>query len=48
MFVTRLYEPLRRLVLSAAQAARAIQTGRIQSYLAYIFVVLVLLLLFAR
>ncbi len=43
-----LYEPVVRFVVRAALLARRIQTGHIQSYLAYIFITLVVLLLFAR
>ncbi len=48
LFLKHLYEPVYALVIRSARRLRRIQTGRIQSYLAYIFVVLVLLLLFAR
>jgi hydrogenase-4 component B len=43
-----LYLPLNRLVMRSAHRLRRIQTGNIQSYLAYIFVTLILLLMLAR
>jgi hydrogenase-4 component B len=48
VFLKYLYEPAVGCVHWLARWFRRIQTGRIQSYLAYIFIVLVLLLLFAR
>lgn len=48
VFLKYLYEPVLHFVLHSARVARRIQTGRIQSYLAYIFITLVILLLFAR
>lgn len=48
VFLRYLYEPAYSFILSAARLFRRIQTGHIQSYLAYIFITLVLLLLFAR
>ncbi len=42
------YEPVYGFILQAARLFRRVQTGRIQSYLAYIFLALILLLLFAR
>ncbi|MFI5252098.1 MAG: hydrogenase 4 subunit B [Bacteroidota bacterium] len=48
IFHKYLYEPLRRITIDLAKYARRIQTGHIQSYLAYIFIVLIILLLFAR
>lgn len=48
MFDLYLYAPVNALILRMANAARRIQTGRIQTYLAYIFITLILLLLFAR
>ena len=48
VFLKYLYEPAAGLVLRSARMFRRIQTGHIQSYLAYIFIALVLLLLFAR
>jgi hydrogenase-4 component B len=48
VFLKYLYEPAFRLIVSAARTVRRLQTGRIQSYLAYIFITLILLLLFAR
>jgi hydrogenase-4 component B len=48
IFLRYLYEPVLRFVLGAVRVFRRIQTGRVQSYLAYIFIVLIILLLFAR
>jgi hydrogenase-4 component B len=48
VFLKYLYEPVSRLVLKSARMMRRIQTGHLQSYLAYIFITLVILLLFAR
>jgi hydrogenase-4 component B len=48
VFLKYLYEPAFRFIVSTARTVRRLQTGRIQSYLAYIFITLVLLLLFAR
>ena len=48
VFLKYLYEPLYKFVIGAAMVVRRIQTGHIQTYLAYIFITLVLLLLFAR
>ena len=48
VFLKYLYEPVFRSIVSGARIVRRIQTGRIQTYLAYIFVTLILLLLFAR
>jgi len=48
VFLRYLYEPVYRFIVSSARMFRRIQTGHIQSYLAYIFITLVLLLLFAR
>lgn len=48
VFLKYLYEPTYAVVLRAARLFRAVQTGRIQTYLAYIFLALILLLLFAR
>ncbi len=48
VFEKYFYEPLRRGVVSGAKYVRKIQTGHLQSYLLYIFVVLVILLVFAR
>jgi hydrogenase-4 component B len=47
VFLKYLYEPVIRFVVASARLFRRIQTGHIQSYLAYIFITLVLLLLFA-
>jgi hydrogenase-4 component B len=48
VFLRYLYEPIHRFVIASARLFRRIQTGHLQSYLAYIFITLVLLLLFAR
>lgn len=48
VFLKHLYEPAYSVVLRSARLFRKIQTGRIHTYLAYIFITLVLLLLFAR
>jgi len=48
VFLKYLYEPVYRFIIASARMVRRIQTGHIHSYLAYIFVTLVLLLLFAR
>ena len=48
VFLRYFYEPLYRFVVAGAHLFRRIQTGHIQSYLAYIFITLVILLLFAR
>jgi hydrogenase-4 component B len=48
IFEKYLYEPLIRITITGARVFRKIQTGHIQSYLAYIFIVLILLLIFAR
>ena len=45
-FEKRLYEPLREFIFRFSRRMRTIQAGSIHAYLAYIFVVLVLLLLF--
>ena len=47
VFQTRIYRPLRWLVLRASRRTRALQAGSIQAYLIYIFVTLLALLLFA-
>ena len=47
MFQTRIYRPLRWLVLRASRRLRALQAGSLQAYLIYIFITLLLLLLFA-
>jgi len=44
-FEKRLYGPLRKWVLRAAGAMRALQAGSIHAYLAYIFITLIVLLL---
>jgi hydrogenase-4 component B len=48
VFAKFLYDPLDRLILGVSHSLRRIQTGHIQSYLAYIFLTLIILLLFAR
>ncbi len=48
VFLKYLYEPVSRVILKSARMMRRIQTGHIQTYLAYIFITLVILLLFAR
>ena len=47
VFQTRIYRPLKWLVLSASRRLRALQAGSLQAYLIYIFVTLLLLLMFA-
>jgi len=47
IFETRIYRPLQRQALGAARRMRALQAGSLQAYLAYIFLVLLLLLMFA-
>ncbi len=44
IFEEKLYKPAMRGILSVARFGRRIQTGHIQSYLAYIFIVLIILL----
>lgn len=48
VFLKHFYEPVFHFIIGSAHALRRIQTGHVQSYLAYIFITLVLLLLFAR
>ena len=48
IFHRYMYGPLNNAVLNTAHILRRIQTGHLQTYLAYIFITLVLLLLFAR
>jgi hypothetical protein len=48
VFLKYVYEPVFRSIVATARSLRRVQTGRIQSYLAYIFITLILLLLFAR
>jgi hydrogenase-4 component B len=48
VFLKYLYEPAYHVIIGSARMVRRIQTGHIQTYLAYIFLTLVLLLLFAR
>ncbi len=47
LFQTRIYRPLRWLVLYGSRRLRALQAGSLQAYLIYIFITLLLLLLFA-
>ena len=47
MFQTRIYRPLRWLVLYGSRRLRALQAGSLQAYLIYIFITLLLLLMFA-
>ncbi|HEY6951711.1 MAG TPA: hydrogenase 4 subunit B [Bacteroidota bacterium] len=44
VFEEKLYKPAMRGVLSVARFGRRLQTGHIQSYLAYIFIILIVLL----
>jgi hydrogenase-4 component B len=44
IFDTRVYQPLMNSILAALRVIRKVQTGHIQSYLAYIFVTLIILL----
>ena len=48
LFEDYLYRPIAKIVTGLARKAGMIQTGSIQAYLAYIFVMLVLLLLIFR
>jgi hydrogenase-4 component B len=48
VFLKYFYEPVYTTIVASARMFRRIQTGHIQSYLAYIFLTLILLLLFAR
>jgi len=48
IFHKYLYRPLNRAVLNSAHMLRNLQTGHLQTYLAYIFITLILLLIFAR
>jgi hydrogenase-4 component B len=48
VFLKYFYEPVYGFLMSSARMFRRMQTGHIHSYLAYIFITLVLLLLFAR
>jgi hydrogenase-4 component B len=43
-----LYQPLHRAVFKVSQKLRALQAGSIHAYLAYVFIVLILLLLWTR
>ncbi len=47
VFQTRVYRPFNRLVLRISRRLRALQAGSIQAYLAYVFITLLLLLVFA-
>ncbi|HRZ36373.1 MAG TPA: hydrogenase 4 subunit B [Candidatus Paceibacterota bacterium] len=47
VFQTRVYRPLKWLVLRISRRSRALQAGSIQAYLIYIFLTLLALLLFA-
>jgi hydrogenase-4 component B len=47
-FETYLYQPISELILKISNIARRIQTGSVNTYLAYIFVVLIILLLWVR
>lgn len=44
VFEDRLYRPAKEWVLAVARLGRRMQTGHIQSYLAYIFIILIILL----
>ncbi|MBP1649125.1 MAG: dehydrogenase (quinone), partial [Bacteroidetes bacterium] len=48
LFERYLYKPLNQGIMRSSFRLRRIQAGNIQSYLAYIFVTLILLLMFAR
>ncbi len=48
VFLKYLYEPVSAFIVKFARLLHRIQNGRIQAYLGYIFVTLILLLLFAR
>ncbi len=48
IFEKYFYDPMRRAMVEASKFVRRIQTGHVQSYLAYIFIILILLLIFAR
>ena len=48
VFEQYLYRPVLNFVLRGARAIRQIQTGHIQSYLAYIFIALIILLWLTR
>jgi hydrogenase-4 component B len=48
VFLRYFYEPVVTFLLRAVGFMQRLQTGRVQSYLAYLFIVLVILLLFAR
>ncbi|MGB2867730.1 MAG: hydrogenase 4 subunit B [Bacteroidota bacterium] len=47
-FETYLYRPVMHLFLRSARVIRQIQTGHVQSYLAYVFIVLIVLLWLTR
>ncbi len=48
VFLKYVYEPTYAAIVRTARVLRKMQTGRVQSYLAYIFLVLIILLLLAR
>jgi len=48
IFYKYLYRPLNKAVMDTARTLRKLQTGHLQTYLAYIFITLILLLVFAR
>jgi hydrogenase-4 component B len=47
MFQTRIYRPLRWVVMQVSRRLRALQAGSLQAYLIYVFITLLALLLFA-
>ncbi|MCI0529987.1 MAG: hypothetical protein L0Y56_21290, partial [Nitrospira sp.] len=48
LFEERLYRPIQQAIISLSHRVRTVQTGSIHAYLAYIFVTMILLLIFAR
>jgi hydrogenase-4 component B len=48
IFEERLYRPIHQAILHLSHRVRTMQTGSIHTYLAYIFMTLILLLIFAR
>jgi hypothetical protein len=48
VFENYLYQPIAKIVTGLARKGGVIQTGSIQAYLAYIFAILVLLLIIFR
>lgn len=48
VFLKYVYEPAYGLIIRSARLLRKMQTGRVQTYLAYMFIVLIILLLLAR